>query len=138
MREYYLLVDNQQVGPYTAEQLHDLLAQGQLTPESPAWYDGLPDWAPVGAILEEVAAPAPAPVAPVPVRRTSTAPTTVTLPASPSGVVQTNVKQGALLGGLVCLLLGLGFMFFSLFSFIFYGPLFLVALILSVVAMAQD
>jgi hypothetical protein len=65
------------------------------------------------------------------------APTTVTLPVSPSGVVQTNVKQGALLGGLVCLLLGLGFMYFSLFSFIFYGPLFLVALILSVVAMAQ-
>jgi len=137
MREYYLLVDNQQVGPYTAEQLHELLAQGQLTAESPAWYDGLPDWAPLGTILEDVALPAPAPVAPAPVRRTSAAPTTVTLPVSHSGVVQTNVKQGALLGGLVCLLLGLGFMFFSLFSFIFYIPLFLVAVILSVVAMAQ-
>jgi len=52
-------------------------------------------------------------------------------------VDQTNVKQGALLGSLVCLLVGLGFMYFTLLSFFIYGPLFLAAFILSIVAMAQ-
>jgi hypothetical protein len=144
MRDYYLLIDGQQVGPYTAEQLHEMLAKGELTNESPAWYDGLPDWAQLGSILEELAPPVQIEVAPIPVKRVVTAPIAAT--ATPAvaltsipytGVVQTNVKQGALLGGLVCFLLGMGFMYFSLFSFIFYGPLFLVALILSVVAMAQ-
>jgi hypothetical protein len=143
MKEYYLLIDGQQVGPYTIEQLHESLAKGELTNESPAWYDGLPDWVQLGTILEEVP-PVQTPVAPAPVKRPIAAPAaTMAAPAVAmtsvpyTGVVQTNVKQGALLGGLVCFLLGMGFMYFSLFSFIFYGPLFLVALILSVVAMAQ-
>lgn len=49
----------------------------------------------------------------------------------------TNVKQGALLGGCVCFLLGLILMFVSLWSFILYIPFFLTAFILSIVAMAQ-
>ena len=144
MRGYYLLLDGQQVGPYTADQLHELLAQGKLTSESPAWYDGLPDWVHLGTILEEPKPRVEAQVAPAPIRRPIAAPSVTTAthpaamtPAAYTGVVQTNAKQGALLGGLVCFVLGLGFMYLSLFSFIFYGPLFFVAVILSVVAMAQ-
>ncbi len=47
------------------------------------------------------------------------------------------VKQGAALGGWVCFGLGIITMYLSLFLFFIYGPLFCVALILSVVAMAQ-
>jgi len=56
---------------------------------------------------------------------------------SRQNVVRTNVKQGALLGGCVCFLLGLILMFVSLWSFILYVPFFLAAFILSIVAMAQ-
>lgn len=51
--------------------------------------------------------------------------------------VKTNVKQGALIGGYVCFLLGVIFMCLTLWSVIFYAPLFFVAFILSIVAMAQ-
>lgn len=54
-----------------------------------------------------------------------------------SNEVSTNVKQGALIGALVCFGLGIGLMVLSLWSFIIYGPLFLVAFVLSIVAMAQ-
>ena len=133
MRDYYLLINNQQVGPYTADQLHQMLAQGQLQAESSAWYDGLPDWAPVSLILEH-ARVHPTPVAPALVVAAAAPPPGVPHQALPvsAGVVQTNVKQGALVGSLVCLVLGLLLMYFTLFSFILYGPLFLVAFILSI------
>lgn len=54
-----------------------------------------------------------------------------------AGEVKTNVKQGALLGAVVCFALGVAFMLYSIWAFLFYGVLFLAALVLSVVAMAQ-
>jgi hypothetical protein len=51
--------------------------------------------------------------------------------------LQTNVKQGAVIGGWVCFGVGLLFMVYSLWAFIFYVPLFLAAFVLSIVAMAQ-
>src|SRR4029077_9229054 len=51
--------------------------------------------------------------------------------------VQTNVKQGAVIGGWVCFGVGILFMVHSLWAFIFYVPLFLAAFVLSIVAMAQ-
>lgn len=51
--------------------------------------------------------------------------------------IETNVKQGALIGGLVCFGLGVLMMFISLWTVILYAPLFLAAFILSIVAMAQ-
>lgn len=51
--------------------------------------------------------------------------------------VITNVKQGALIGGVVCFSLGIVLMFVSLSLFIIYVPLFLAAFVLSIVAMAQ-
>jgi hypothetical protein len=55
----------------------------------------------------------------------------------PSAEMQTNVKQGALIGSGVCLLVGLAFMVWSLFWFIAYVPLFFAAFVLSIIAMAQ-
>ncbi len=54
-----------------------------------------------------------------------------------SAELQTNVKQGALIGSGVCLALGIAFMFWSLFWFVAYVPLFFAAFVLSIVAMAQ-
>jgi len=51
--------------------------------------------------------------------------------------LQTNVKQGALIGGWVCFGVGTAFLFLSLWTVIFYAPLFLAAFVLSIVAMSQ-
>ena len=46
-------------------------------------------------------------------------------------------KQGAVIGGWVCLLLGSALMYFSLFAFLLYLPLFVAAFVLGIVAIAQ-
>ena len=51
--------------------------------------------------------------------------------------LQTNVKQGAVIGGWVCFGVGILFMVHSLWAFIFYVPLFLATSVLSIVAMTQ-
>lgn len=51
--------------------------------------------------------------------------------------VETNVKQGALIGAFVCFIIGICLMMFTLWSMMVYAPVFLAAFILSIVAMAQ-
>lgn len=46
-------------------------------------------------------------------------------------------KQGAVIGGWVCLVLGTALMYLSLFTFLFYLPLFVAAFVLGIVAIAQ-
>lgn len=48
-----------------------------------------------------------------------------------------NSKQGAVIGGWVCLVLGTALMFWTLFTFLLYLPLFLAAFVLGIVAIAQ-
>ena len=55
----------------------------------------------------------------------------------PKRAVRTNVKQGALIGGVVCFALGVLMMNISLWTFNLYAPLFFAAFVLSIVAMAQ-
>lgn len=55
----------------------------------------------------------------------------------PATEVQTNVKQGGLIGAFACFVIGLLFMVWSMLSFIIYGPLFFAAFVLSIIAMAQ-
>ena len=116
--QIYLYQNEQQVGPYSEEQLREMVAFKSITQTDLAWYEGLPQWQTLNTIL---AFPAP-PISP-------------TTPNPP--VIQTNVKQGAIIGGWVCFVLGFGCMFLSLFLFFIYGPLFLVAAVLGVVAMSQ-
>ena len=52
-------------------------------------------------------------------------------------VVETNVKQGAVIGGFICFGLALMFMALSLFTFVIYVPLLIASFVLSIVAMAQ-
>ena len=36
--------DGQQLGPYTLEQVNEYLAAGSLSPNDPAWHEGLAEW----------------------------------------------------------------------------------------------
>ena len=46
--EYWTIIDDRHAGPFTAEQL---MERG-LTPETPVWHAGLPDWVAAGEIDE--------------------------------------------------------------------------------------
>ncbi|MBV9463775.1 MAG: DUF4339 domain-containing protein, partial [Verrucomicrobiae bacterium] len=50
MESFYLYLNEQQVGPYTGEQLAEMLAQGTITPEHLVWKEGLPEWVPLKTI----------------------------------------------------------------------------------------
>lgn len=52
-------------------------------------------------------------------------------------VVTQEAKQGAAIGGWICFVLGAAMMWFFVWTFILYVPLFFVAFVLSIVAMAQ-
>lgn len=89
------------------------------------------DWQPLNTVSGFVQAAQPAP--PLAVNIPQKEPTVVTVKHE----VTTNVKQGAVIGGWVCFAIGVGAMYFSMWSFLIYGPLFLVAFILSIIAMSQ-
>jgi|GEM_PF-2335116 len=115
-----LLLNEQQTGPYTAAQLREMWKAGTITSETLYWREGMTEWQPLSGILHELESkPAPPAVSP------------------PPSIVQTNVRQGAIIGGWVCFGLGLLCLWWSLFLFFFYGTFFLVAFILSIVAMSQ-
>jgi len=54
--------DGQQLGPYTLEQVNEYLAAGSLSPDDPAWHEGLAEWVPlnqVGGIVVPAASTPP-------------------------------------------------------------------------------
>lgn len=123
--QIYIHQNDQQLGPFSEEQIRSMVASGQISETENGWHEGLSEWQPLNAILA-LAAPVAAPAL-----------TAAPLNEHKERVVQTNVKQGAIIGGWVCFALGTGLMTFSMWSFFIYGPLFLVAFILSIVAMSQ-
>ncbi len=51
MASYYIYVnESQQAGPYTDDQVRDMLASGELTNENFAWKEGMSEWAPLSSI----------------------------------------------------------------------------------------
>ena len=68
-RLYHLLAGQQQLGPFTAEQLRVLRGQGQLSAASLLWHPGLETWQraidlPELAVLLQAPPPPPPPVPP--------------------------------------------------------------------------
>lgn len=63
MASYYIYVSEQeQAGPYTEDQLRQMLSAGQLTPEHFCWKEGTPDWVPLRNIsLAGASSPPPPP-----------------------------------------------------------------------------
>src|ERR1700677_3779200 len=71
MPAVFVHVDGQQQGPYLLTQIQQMLAAGQITAETPAWYAGLADWTTIGALLaaEQAGTPAFVPLPPAPVAK---------------------------------------------------------------------
>jgi len=72
MPDIYLHLEGQQAGPYQPAQVRQLLAEGKVTGQTPAWYQGLAAWSTVAQILAAfpveglpLGAPPPPPSAPV-------------------------------------------------------------------------
>jgi hypothetical protein len=125
--ELFLHQNGEQVGPYTEEQLAAMVASGAISRGDIVWREGLADWQPIHTVINLPAPLAPKAPSPAYIPQQQIAPNEVT----------TNVKQGAIIGGWVCLGLGLIFMVWSLLFFVLYGPLYLAAFILSIAAMSQ-
>lgn len=45
--DYYVYRNDQQTGPYSAEQISAMLSDGQLGSEDLVWHDGITDWKPI-------------------------------------------------------------------------------------------
>ncbi|MEM0896781.1 MAG: GYF domain-containing protein [Verrucomicrobiota bacterium] len=56
--EVYISHEGQNLGPYSIEELKEMLDSGNVAADLPAWHEGMGDWATVGAVVEELA-PAP-------------------------------------------------------------------------------
>ena len=63
--QYMVAANGQQAGPFNMQQLQQLVQQGQLTPQSYVWKQGMANWECAGAVAELAAlfaAPTPPPV----------------------------------------------------------------------------
>lgn len=52
MKEWYVLIDDQKMGPYTPEVLIKLADSGQLTSDTYVWNDTLDEWIPASEVSE--------------------------------------------------------------------------------------
>ena len=62
----FIAVGGQQYGPYNMDMCRQMVAGGQLTPQTMVWMEGLPAWAPAGTVpvLQALFAPPVAPSMP--------------------------------------------------------------------------
>jgi hypothetical protein len=51
METYHLVIRGQQAGPFSLEQIRQMLARGEIQPEQPAWRQGMSDWKPLSQLL---------------------------------------------------------------------------------------
>ena len=116
--EIYLYQEGQQVGPYDEEQIRSMVASGTILDTEVGWHAELTDWQPLNTFLD-----LPAKSSMVPLSQ-----------PSEQKVVETNVKQGAIIGCTACIILVNGLAYLSMWYFFSYGPFFLVEFILTIVA----
>ncbi len=149
MEKYYLHSAEGQKGPFTIGQLQAMWRAGEINLESQFWTKTGGEWKTMEAILDlleppnpvtPLSSPSPAAAPPAsalskPPARHANLPAAQTNPRRP--VPTSEVKQGGAIGGWVCFGLGVLSMYLSVWSFFIYGPLFFVAFILAIVAMAQ-
>jgi hypothetical protein len=58
--QIYVHRDGQQLGPYSAEEVRQYLADGNLSADDLAWHEGATDWVPLAQIEGVVSGPEPA------------------------------------------------------------------------------
>ena len=61
--EYHVLINDQQAGPYTIEQLRSMWASGTVTLDTHFWTAGMPDWRPLRTIITTLQPTKPTPIA---------------------------------------------------------------------------
>ncbi len=70
--QYMVSINGQQWGPYPMPQLQQLVQQGQLTPQTYVWAQGMSQWMPAGqvpelaSLFQPAGAPVPPPMPPMP------------------------------------------------------------------------
>lgn len=64
MANLLILHGGRTVGPYTAEEARGHLAHGHITPDTPAWTEGLLDWSTLSSVLADLSARAGASATP--------------------------------------------------------------------------
>lgn len=121
----YIHKNEQQLGPFDESQILEGLKNGEFKIDDLAWKEGLSEWVSLEDLIQSKQNNDSTPS--IPIIRQKEKPL----------IIQTNIKQGAVIGGWVCFALGMISMYFSIWTFFIYAPLFLVAFILSIVAMAQ-
>lgn len=69
METYHLVIRGQQAGPFSLEQIRQMLARGEIQPEQLAWRPSLPEWKPLSQLLSvnRGSGPPPLPAAAPPV-----------------------------------------------------------------------
>ena len=60
--------NNQQLGPFDLEAVHNMVRLGSLPQTAHVWYDGAPDWIPLPTFLQQYPAPAAPTAGPAPGR----------------------------------------------------------------------
>ncbi len=82
----HIFQNNKQEGPYTTEEIQQMLESGSIAPITLAWADGMPDWAPLSTVLALAPPPTPA-AAPAPTQTlTASEPFYTPTPAQPMPV----------------------------------------------------
>jgi type II secretory pathway pseudopilin PulG len=68
MADIYLTIDGNPNGPYQPEQLRQMLAAGQVSGTTFAWYEGQADWLPLSEVIAKFSPPATLSPPPPPAR----------------------------------------------------------------------
>lgn len=165
MEKYYLHLGGEQKGPFSLGQLREMWRTGAINLDTQFWTKADSEWKTMETLLDllepsQPAAPpasanppASTPLSHPPTRHanapaartpesgecleTVSARQSAAQSNAPRPVPANEVKQGGAIGGWVCFGLGVLSMYLSVWSFFIYGPLFFVAFILAIVAMAQ-
>lgn len=93
--QIYLARNNQQAGPYTVEQINQMLASQQVLLTDLAWHQGMAEWKALGELTEGKLEYQPVGYAPSAPFSTSTQ-ASETASVTPSHTIQVNKKQGTI------------------------------------------
>ncbi|AKQ65111.1 Ferric siderophore transport system, periplasmic binding protein TonB [Myxococcus hansupus] len=89
--EWYVAIDEKQVGPFSVEKVKDLWDRGEVGPDSLCWRSGFSDWIPLSETAELASVLAPRPSKPVIV---APEPVSGSTPTVSSGPVQSAFSAG--------------------------------------------
>jgi len=160
--EIYIQCNKEEYGPYKEDDILNMVKTGDLTKNDLVWHDELDDWQPLYTVLELPSKRPPPIKKQNPAKRSAakharnynrrSSQNQLTNQANrynqaqgqPDGQFHQNIqinapaaKQGGIIGGIVCFVIGVLVSFIPYLGFFLSLPLFLVAFILSIVAMSQ-